>query len=170
MKSNRTFVKLTTLALLLATMTVYAANRAGAARANAAPPATVSREELEEAVTFTPGAIGIGPGQIASIHAVLIGMLDTERAVEVEFTFHDPDGNVLASSRQALLAGRATSFDTRGIIAILRSKRIDIIPSVRVLANPTDPNVNLIVPTFEVFDTATGKTQVALVCRKAGGS
>jgi hypothetical protein len=170
MKSKITIAKLTSLALLVATLTIYAANRAGAAGSGPAPGAASAQTEPRGGVTFSPGVIGIGRGQIASLHAALIGTLNTERPIEVEFMVYDQDGNVLASSRQTLLAGRATSFDTKGIIGVLRNERTDLLPCIRVLVDPTDPAVNLIVPTFEVSDNATGKTQFALSCRKSGGT
>jgi len=167
MKTKSIFAKLTSLALLVGTLTIYAASRTGAAAVSPAPSPVV-QTETPEAVTFSCGATGIGRGQTASIIAVLIGLLDTERSVEAEFMFHDRDGNLLASSRQTLLPGHAASFDTHGIIAI-RQERTEIVASLRVLVSPNDPNVNLIIPKLEVFDNATGKTQFALYCRKAGG-
>jgi len=107
-------------------------------------------------------------GQTASIIAVLIGLLDTDRSVEAEFLFHDRDGNLLASSRQTLLPPRGI-VRYPWIIGVLRQERTEIVASLRVLISPNDPNVNLIIPKLEVFDNATGKTQFALYCRKAGG-
>ena len=168
MKTKSIFAKLTSLALLVATLTIYISSRTGAAAVNPVPSPAV-QTEAPEAVTFSCGATGIGRGQTASIIAVLIGLLDTERSVEAEFMFHDRDGNLLASSRQTLLPGHAASFDTHGIIGVLRQERTEIVASLRVLVSPNDPNVNLIIPKLEVFDNATGKTQFALYCRKAGG-
>jgi len=168
MKTKHIFTKLTSLALLVATVTIYVASRTGAAAVSPGPSPVV-QTEAPETVTFSCGATGIGRGQTASIIAVLIGLLDTERSVEAEFMFHDRDGNLLASSRQTLLPGHAASFDTHGIIGVLRQERTEIVASLRVLVSPNDPNVNLIIPKLEVFDNATGKTQFALYCRKAGG-
>jgi hypothetical protein len=167
METKIRFAKLTSLALLVATLTIYAASRTGAAAVSRASSPAV-QTEAPEFVTFSCGGTGIGRGQTASIIAILIGQLDTERSVEVEFMFHDRDGNLLASSRQTLLPGHAASFDTRGIISILRQERTEIVGSLRVLVGANDPNVNLIIPKLEVFDNATGKTQIALYCRKAG--
>ena len=168
MKTKSIFAKLTSLALLVATLTIYAASRTGAAAASR-PSSPGVQTEAPEAVTFSCGATGIGRGQTASIIAVLIGRLDSERSVEVEFMFHDRDGNLLASSRQTLLSGHAASFDTHGIIGVLRQERTEIVASLRVLVGPNDPNLNLIIPKLEVFDNATGRTQIAVYCRKAGG-
>ena len=71
-------------------------------------------------------------------------------------------GNVLASETKTILPGHASSFEIRGIIAIL-------IPSVKVLVNPNDPRANRIVATLEVFDTESGEAKVVLSCRKSGG-
>src|ERR1041384_1594090 len=147
MKTKSIFAKLTSLALLVATLTIYVATRAGAAGSGPAPTAAPAQTELQEGVTFSPGVIGIGRGQTASIHAVLIGMLNTERPIEIELMFHDQDGNVLASSRQTLLPGHAASLDTKGIIGVLRNERTDLTPCIKVSVNPTDPAADLIIPT-----------------------
>ncbi len=171
MKTMSTFAKLTSLALLVATLTTYAASRTGAAAVNPAPPAT-AQTEVTPTTEFASGGISIGRGQTPSIIAILLVdpiARDQEQPVEVEFMFHDWEGNLLASETKTLLPGHASSFETRGIIAILRQARIDLIPCIKVLVDPNDPRANRILANVEVFDTATGKGQFALFCRKAGG-
>jgi hypothetical protein len=83
--------------------------------------------------------------------------------------FHDWEGNLLASETKTVLPGHASSFETRGIIGILRQERTGLIPCLKVLIDPNDPRANRIVANVEVFDTDSGKGQFVLSCRKAGG-
>lgn len=170
MRTRSTFAKLTSLALLVATLTIYAANRAGASGITpvSTTPAT-AQTELPKAVTFSCGGLNIGRGQTASIIAILLPDLNgrDQQPVEVEFMFHDWDGNLLASETKTLLPGHASSFETRGIIAI-RQERADLSPCIKVMVDPNDATANRIVANLEVSDTATGKAQFALFCRKAG--
>jgi hypothetical protein len=128
-------------------------------------PATAAQSE--PTTEFASGGISIGRGQTASI--IVVCNPDPngrdQQPVEVEFTFHDWNGNLLASETKTILPGHASSFEIRGIIAI----RTDLIPSVKVLVNPNDPRANRIVATLEVFDTESGEAKVVLSCRKAGG-
>lgn len=167
MKTNSSFAKLTVLALLVATLTVYVANRAGAAADN---DGTAAQSDVTPTTEFEFGGISIGRGQTANIIAILKSdpTAGDQEPFEVEFMFHDQDGNLLDSSRQTLLPGQLRSFDTHGIIAILRNKRTSIAPSLKVI-QPNGPRADRIVATLEVSDADTGKTQFAVRCRKAGG-
>ena len=168
MKPKSTFAKLTSLALLVATLTIYTASRTGAAAVNPAS-ATTAQTEVTPATEFEAGGISIGRGQTASI--IVVCNPDPSgrdlQPFEVEFMFHDWDGNLLASETKTILPGHTSSFEIRaGIIAPGRS---ELAPCVKVLVDPSDPRANRIVANLEVFDTATGKAQFALFCRKAGG-
>ena len=169
MKTKSRFAKLISLALLVATLTGYAATRAGAADDNAGT-GTAAQTDVPPTTDFAFGGISIGRGQTASI--IVVCNPDPsgrdQQPLEVEFMFHDQDGNLLASSRQTLLPGQLGSFDTHGIIAVFRNARTVLQPSLRVF-EPNGPRANRIIPTLEVIDTETGKTQFALYCRKSGG-
>jgi hypothetical protein len=163
MKIKSTFAKLMSLALLVATLTIYPASGSGPAIVNAAPSRTsTAQTEVPPTIDFVFGLVGIGRGQTARINAVFIAGLE-ERAepIEVELMFQDQEGNVVASERQTLLPGHPTSFDTHGIIAI-NQERTNLIPRVSIKGVIAPETRNRIVPTVEVFDTATGKTQFAL--------
>ena len=164
METKIRFAKLTSLALLVATLSIYAQGGTGVADGNQAPATAAPSEPTTE---FASGGISIGRGQTASI--IVVCNPDPngrdQQPVEVEFTFHDWNGNLLASETKTILPGHASSFEIRGIIAI----RTDLIPSVKVLVNPNDPRANRIVATLEVFDTESGEAKVVLSCRKAGG-
>ena len=157
MNTKSRFAKLTSLALLVATLSIYAQGGTGVADGNQAPATAAPSEPTTE---FASGGISIGRGQTASI--IVVCNPDPN---EVEFTFHDWNGNLLGSETKTILPGHASSFEIRGIIAI----RTDLIPSVKVLVNPNDPRANRIVATLEVFDTESGEAKVVLSCRKAGG-
>lgn len=168
MKTKSIFAKLTSLALLVATLTIYTASRAGAAAVNPAPSPT-GQTEVTPVTEFSFGGINIGRGQTASI--IVVCNPDPtgrdQRPVEVEFMFHDWDGNLLASETKTLLPGHASSFDIRAGIGV--PQRSELQPCIKVLVDPNDPRANRIVGTLEVWDTATGKAQFALYCRKSGG-
>lgn len=171
MKTKSTFTKLTSLALLVATLTICAANRAGAAAVDPAPSPT-GQTEVTPVTEFSFGGINIGRGQTASI--IVVCNPDPtgrdQRPAEVEFMFHDWEGNLLASETKTLLPGHASSFEIRAGLGIpQRTDRTDLIPCLKVLVDPNDPRANRIVGTLEVWDTATGGARFALYCRKAGG-
>jgi hypothetical protein len=168
MKTKSTFAKLTSLALLVATLTIYTASRAGAAAVNPAS-ATTAQTEVMPTTEFASGGINIGRGQTASIIAVLkpdLGGRD-QQPVEVEFMFHDWEGNLLTSETKTILPGHASSFEIRAGLGV--PQRSELLPCIKVLVDPNDPRANRILANVEVFDNATGKTQFALSCRKAGG-
>ena len=169
MKTKSIFAKLTSLALLVATLTVYTTNRAGAAAVN--PALAITAQTEATSTEFEAGGISIGRGQTASI--IVVCKPDPsgrdQQPVEVEFMFHDWEGNLLASETKTILPGHASSFETRGIIAIRRQDQTVLIPRLKVLVDPNDPRANRIVANLEVLDTDSGKAQFALSCRKAGG-
>ena len=167
MKTKSIFAKLTSLALLVATLTIYAASRAGAAAVNPAP-ATTAQTEVTPSTEFASGGISVGRGQTASIIVVCNPNPNArdQQPVEVEFMFHDWDGNLLASETKTILPGHGSSFDVRGGLGVAWTK---LAPSVKVLVDPHEPRANRIVANLEVFDTETGELQFALSCRKSGG-
>ena len=169
METKSRFAKLTSLALLVATLSIYAQGRTGVADGNQAP-ATAAQSE-PTTTEFASGGISIGRGQTASI--IVVCKPDPsgrdQQPVEVEFMFHDWEGNLLASETKTILPGHASSFETRGIIAIRRQDQTVLIPRLKVLVDPNDPRANRIVANLEVLDTDSGKAQFALSCRKAGG-
>jgi hypothetical protein len=162
MKTKWKFAKITPLALLLATLAVYTVSGAEPTIANAAHPSTVQTQGAPT-TDFVFGLIGLGRAQTARINLAFVanGPDDRSEPVEVEFMFQDREGNVLASERQRLLPGHAGSFDTHGIIAI-NQERLSLIANVAIIGVLAPETRNRIVPTLEVFDDPTGKTQFAL--------
>jgi len=164
MKTKSTFSKLTSLTLLVATLTIHIAGGARSAIVNAAPSATATAPTEGTPITdFVFGLVGVGRAQTARINTVFVaaGPEDRSEPIEVEFMFQDRDGNVVASERQRLLPGHAGSFDTHGIIAI-NQERADLIPHVSIRGVIAPETMNRIVPSVEVFDAATGKSQFEL--------
>lgn len=161
MKTKSTFAKLTLLSLLVATLTIYAANRAGAAGPNpAVSRAAAAQVDLTPETEFEFGLIGLARGQTARINAVFLVDPNFRQPLDVEFTFHDREGNVLASERQTLLPGHASSFEIRAG-AIVHDRTGDIQPCISI-RGAIGPEVrDRIVCTLEVMD-ASGKTQFAL--------
>lgn len=160
------FAKLTSLALLVATLAIYAQGRAGASAGHQAAAMAAQSEPTTE---FASGGVSIGRGQTASI--IVVCNPDPsgrdQQPIEVELMFHDWNGNLLASETTTILPGHGSSFEMRGGTTSLQ--RSELAPGVKVLLNPNDPRANRIVATLQVFDTESGETQFALSCRKAGG-
>jgi hypothetical protein len=163
MKTKSTFAKLVSLALLVATLTIYTVSRAGAASPNpAASPAAAAQLDLTPETEFEFGLIGLARGQTARINAVLLlGPEIRPEPVEVEFTFHDREGNVMASERQTLLPGHASSFEIRAG-AVIHERTGDIQPCISIRGVIGPETRNRIICTLEVVDSATGRTQFAL--------
>jgi hypothetical protein len=168
-KAISRFSKVTSLAVLMATLTVFNASRAEATGTGRVPATSAPQTEVPNPVTISFGGVGVGRGQTVSIIVVCLPDPSTrEEPLELEFTFQDLEGNVLGSSTQTLIPGRGTSFDTRGIIAI-RTERVRVIPTVTIRGITSSDILDRICCNLEVFDNTTGKTQF-LVCRKAGGT
>jgi hypothetical protein len=162
MKTKRTFAKLTSLALLVAALTIYAATRAGAAAVNPPlPPAATAQTETSTETEFEFGLIGLARYQSARINAVFLVDPNFRQPIEVEFMFHDREGNVVAQSRETLLPGHASSFEMRAG-AIVHDRISDIQPCISIRGAIGPEIRNRIVCTLEVIDNLTGKTQFAL--------
>ncbi|HZM85451.1 MAG TPA: hypothetical protein VFF31_02745 [Blastocatellia bacterium] len=162
----KTIAKFTSLALLVATLTVYVANHLETA-VNAAP-ATPAQNQTAPNTDIEFGAVKIGKSQNASIIAILATDRTgrDQRPVDVEFIFKDWAGNVLASETRTLMPGQASSFEIQDGIR-LPGKSIEFVASAKVLVDPYDPRANRVTATLQVSDE-TGKVQ-SLQCRKAGG-
>ena len=161
METKSTVAKITLLALLGAALTIYTAHGAGPAIVKAAASPTTAQTEVTT-TDFVFGVVGVGRGQAVRISAALIaGTAERSEPIEVEFMFKDPAGNVMTIERQTILPGRAGSLDSHGIIAI-NQVRTDLIAQVSIIGILAPETRNHIVPTVEVYDTATGKTQFVL--------
>lgn len=154
MKTKGTFTKLTSLALLVATLTVYAASRAGAAIVSPTTASTAQTQVAPE-TRFVFGLIGLARGQSARLNAVLAIDPNDRTPLEVEFMFHDREGNVVASERQTLYPGHASSFEMHAVM-------LDIQPCISIRGQLGPETRNSIVGTLEVIDDSTGKTQFVL--------
>jgi hypothetical protein len=166
MNQKSRLAKVTSLALLVATLTIYTSNRSGAA-ANAAP--TTAQDEASSSTDIDFGAIKLSRSQNALI--IVVCAADPtgrdQRPVDVEFMFYDWDGNLLGSETKTILPGKASSFDISSAIRI-PGRTSELIPSVKILADPSDSRAKRVTATLQLSDSESGKVQ-SLICRKAGG-
>jgi hypothetical protein len=160
---------MTSLALLVATLTIYTANRMETA-VNAAPATAAQTETTAPSTDIEFGGIKLGRNQNALI--IVVCATDPtgrdQQPVDVEFIFHDWDGNLLASETKTIMPGQASGFDIRGGIGV-GQKTNELIPCVKVLVDPSDPRAKRVTATLEVSDADSGKAQLVL-CRKSGGT
>ena|SRR5215471_615076 len=159
MKNKITIAKFASLALLVAALTIYTANRTGAA-ANAATPSTQDATAPSTDIDF--GAIKLGRNQNALIIVVCVAdQTDRDqRPVNVEFMFNDWDGNLLASETKTILPGHASSFDLRDGVGI-SGRASALAPSIKLLVDPSDPILDRISASLEVQDSS-GNAQLLL--------
>jgi hypothetical protein len=105
--------------------------------------------------------IGLARGQTARLNVVNYEGPDSA-PVQVELAFFDDQGNPLARSEETLAPGRAAALE----LPYERLGRADLRLEVRALMRVSgDPNVvgdPHIIPSLEVFDDDTGKTQVLI--------
>ena len=166
MKPHITLTRIMTLALLVATLTINTASVAGAA-VNAASPAAGQAEVTTPATNIDFGGIKLGRGQYAVIIVVCVAdQSGDQRPVDVEFMFHDWNGNLLAGKTETLMPGHASSFDISEAIR-LPGRGSELMPCVKVLCDPTDPRAKRVVATLQISDES-GKVQ-STTMRKAGG-
>src|SRR5262245_12489936 len=166
MKTNNRLARITTLAILVTTLTINTASRAGAA-VNAASPTPGQAEVTTPTTNIEFGGIKLGKTQNALI--IVVCAVDQtgrdQRPVDVEFMFYDWDGNVVAGKTETIMQGHASSFEIRaGIIA--PGKTGELSPCIKVLCDPSDPRAKRVTATLQISDES-GKVQ-SLVCRKAG--
>lgn len=166
MNHKSRLAKITTLALLVATLTIYTSNRTWAA-ANAAP-SSAQDETAPPSTDIDFGAIKLGRNQNALI--IVVCAADPtgrdQRPVDVEFMFYDWDGNLLGSETKTILPGKASSFDIRSGVGI-PGKPSELLPCIKILADPSDSRTKRVTATLQVSDGDSGKAQLIL-CRKAG--
>src|SRR5262249_676526 len=105
MKTNNRLARVTTLALLVATLTINTASRTAAAATAAQDTAPTTNIEF--------GGIKLGKTQNALI--IVVCAVDQtgrdQRPVDVEFMFYDWDGNLVAGKTETIMPGHASSFD-----------------------------------------------------------
>ena len=166
MKTNNRLARITTLAILVATLTINTADLAGAAVKAASPAA--GQAEVTTTTNIDFGGIKLGRGQNALI--IVVCVVDQsgrdQRPVDVEFMYYDWDGNVLAGKTETLMPGRASSFDIRAGVGI-PGRGSELIPCIKVLCDPTDPRAKRVTATLQISDES-GKVQ-STTMRKAGG-
>ena len=168
MKINNRLAKITTLALLVATLTIKTTSIAEAA-VNTSSPTAVPAEVTTPTTNIDFGGIKLGRGQNALIIVVCAAdQTDRDqRPVDVEFMFYDWDGNLVAGKTETILPGRASSFDIRAGEGIA-GKTGEIQPCIKVLCDPSDPRARRVTATLQISDDS-GKVQ-SLTFRKAGGT
>jgi hypothetical protein len=118
------------------------------------PAADASAEGRGEFLAF--GVLGITPGQTARLHAVALGVPETQ---EVELLIYDSRGHVLARSPERLHPGRPA---TLALPFIERDgNRLELYAVIRLVNGA--PRRGYVISTLEVVDDATGKTMFASV-------
>ena len=167
MKTNNRLGRISTLAILVATLTI---NTAGHARAavSAASPAAGQAEVTTPTTDIDFGAIKLGRGQNALIIVVCVADQSggDQRPVDVEFMFYDWNGNLLAGKTETIIPGHASAFDISEAIR-LPGRGSELIPCLKVLCDPTDPRAKRVTATLQISDES-GKVQ-STTMRKAGG-
>ena len=103
------------------------------------------------------GIVGITSDQTARINVVTIGV---GHDVPVELTFLDDRGNLVGRSVERLAPGRATSLDFH-FVPNPRGLRYPLRALVRWGTNLGSEGY--VIPTLEVVDDVTGRTQVLYV-------
>src|SRR5262249_37949278 len=113
MKTKTGFAKITALALLVATLTINTASRAGAAVTTATT--TAAQDAAVPTTNIEFGGIKLGKTQNALI--IVVCAVDQtgrdQRPVDVEFNVYDWDGNVMGSETKTIMPGHASAFDIR---------------------------------------------------------
>lgn len=167
MNTKSKLAKLTSLALLVATLTIYT-DRTGAAANAARTPAEDETAAASTDIDF--GAIKLSRSQ--NVLIIVVCVVDPtgrdQRPVDVELTFHDWDGNLLGTETKTILPGKASSFDIRSAIGV-PGRPGELVPSVKILADPSDSRAKRVTATLQVSDGDSGKAQLVL-CRKSGGT
>ncbi len=165
MKTNNRLARITTLALLVATLTINTTSLAGAA-VNAS--LTAGQSEVTTPTTNIDfGGIKLGRGQNALI--IVVCATDQtgrdQRPVDVGFMLYDWDGNLMAGKTETIMPGHASSFDIRAGAGI-PGKTDEIQPCIRILCDPSDPRAKRVTATLQISDDS-GKVQ-SLTVREAG--
>ena len=169
MKTYNRLARITTLAILVATLTISTASRAGAA-VNAASPTPGQAEVTTPTTNIDFGGIKLGRGQNAQI--IVVCAVDQtgrdQRPIEVELMFYDWDGNLLAGKTETILPGHASGFEIRANIGVPQ-RTGELLPCIKVFCDPIDPRAKRVTATLQISDSESGKVQ-SLTVRKAGGT
>ena len=140
MKTRSRIVKFATLAVLMAIATVLITNHVQAFRPTA--------------VEFNFGMIGITRGQTARLSMLNLG----REPINLSLNFTDSAGRLIKRSFEVVEGGHAIFLDlTPGTVDDVAG-RFQIHASIEAFGDAG----RKIIPTLEVFDNDTGRTQVAL--------
>jgi hypothetical protein len=130
--------QLVALGLLLASMLGWGAGRAAAFDQTDERPSPL---------------LGLARGQTARLNVVNYDGPDST-PVRVELAFFDDQGNPVARSEEALAPGRAAALELPYARLGRTDLRVEVRAVVRVIGSTN------IIPSLEVFDDETGKTNV----------
>jgi hypothetical protein len=126
-------------------------------------------------VTF--GLVGLAPDQTARVNALGLpmgGPILAGASCQVTVSFLDDQGNSLKTVTQTVTGGKSTPFDLQfSEISSATTNRLQIRGTVRTnftINNPNNPGGPVpiavgscaVLPTFEVFNQANGRTTVLL--------
>jgi hypothetical protein len=143
MKLKNIFANFLAVAALAATLTICAA----------AQTATVESE-----IEF--GMIGGAFGQTARLNLVYRADKDDPSMpppIQVEFIWHNRQGDVIARSLQTVQPGHG-AFSDINFNSLTRANRFELQPCIRIL---TDPTRRVVVGgSLEIYDNMTGRTSV----------
>jgi hypothetical protein len=111
------------------------------------------------AVEFQFGSVGITRGQTARLNVINIG----REALQVSLNFSDSNGRLIRQSVEILQPDHAAFLDISPSGVDEGAGRLQIHGALEIgIRANGDGSVRQIIPTLEVFDNETGKTQIAL--------
>jgi hypothetical protein len=156
MKTKRTLTIATVLLALSVLVTLGIFRGTSRALAQSETPAADDASAAGRGEFLAFGVLGITPGQTARLHAVVLGVPETQ---EVELLIYDSRGHVLARSPERLHPGRPA---TLALPFIERDgNRLELYAVIRLVNGA--PRRGYVISTLEVVDDDTGKTMFASV-------
>lgn len=142
MKSRSTFISFITIiaAMLAVSAVIFAGQDDRAARP-------------DRVVDVSTGLFGITPGESASLNLVNAEPRGGRRAVDIEMLFLDADGSVLKSSPARVAQGHSA------VLLLPYSELGERTGRVHIRAMVLVPEHGCFIPSLEVFDNSTGRTE-----------
>jgi len=142
---------------LAASAAIWAASPASRVEASRATPAGAIKEVDPRAF----GMFGITQGQTARLNLVNLETGEFVPCIRVELSFVDSDGNTLLQKVYDVDRGKSAFLDLNGNQFVGRSGRAQIRALARFVGAPDtrdDPFFRNCLPTLEVIDNVTGRT------------
>lgn len=144
---------------LAAAAAIWAASPASRVEASRATPAGAIKEVDPRAF----GMFGITQGETARLNVVNLETGEFVPCIRVELSFVDDDGATLLQKVHDVDRGKSAFLDLNGDQFVGRGGRTQIRALVRFVGTPDtrdDPFFRNCLPTLEVIDNVTGRTNV----------